>query len=86
MRVLVKKIHQEMRPTIVFITHDLTEAFVLADRIVVLEGGKIVEQGTPEELRQSPKSDLLNHFLTSGYADLTNDARRTNYETDNSQY
>ncbi len=60
---LVKKIHQQIRPTIIFVTHDLPEAFSLADRIVVLENGEIVEIGTPDELRENGKSGLIRAFL-----------------------
>ncbi len=62
-RMLVKQIHSQIRPTIVFVTHDLTEAFFLADRIVVLKEGKVIETGTPEELGENGKSDLIRAFL-----------------------
>ncbi len=63
LKVLVKKIHSQLKPTIVFVTHDLPEAFTLAERIVVLEEGKIVEIGTPEQLKKNPQSELIKQYL-----------------------
>ncbi len=60
LKALVKRIHLQLKPTILFVTHDLPEAFELADRMVVLQDGKIVDIGTPDELRQNPKSQLLS--------------------------
>ncbi len=64
LKILIRKIHEKLQPTILFVTHDLTEAFELAERIVVLQDGKIVEIGTPEELMQSPQSELLCQYLS----------------------
>ncbi len=63
LRKLVREIHKKTRPTVVFVTHDLSEAFALAERIVVLENGRISEMGTPDELRTSGHSDLIRAFL-----------------------
>ncbi len=63
LRRLVKDIHRQMKQTVVFSTHDLGEAFMLADRIAVLEGGQLVEVGTPDELRKSHKSALLDAYF-----------------------
>lgn len=52
MRQLVKKIHQTFGCTILFVTHDLVDALNLAERIVILEEGKIEAVGTPQELTQ----------------------------------
>ena len=49
--------------TIIFITHDLASARYLADRIIVLQNGSIVEQGQSEELIQSPKKDYTKQLL-----------------------
>ncbi len=61
----LKKMHGQFKPTIVFVTHDLHEAFALAERIVVLQDGKIVEMGTPDEIRANPKSELLRLYLNA---------------------
>lgn len=52
LRQLVKKIHQVFGCTILFVTHDLTDALNLAERVVILEEGKIEAVGTPRELMQ----------------------------------
>lgn len=65
LRKLIKKIHSSYRSTIIFVTHDLSEAFFLADRILVLEEGRLAGLGTPQELQESPPSDLIKDFLLS---------------------
>lgn len=50
LRLLVKKIHQTFGCTMLFVTHDITDALSLADRIVLLEDGRITASGTPQEL------------------------------------
>lgn len=52
MRQLIKKIHQTFGCTMIFVTHDLVDALNLAERIVILEEGKIEAVGTPQELTQ----------------------------------
>ncbi len=63
LRTLVKKIHSDLKPTMIFVTHDLTEAFDLAERIIVLEEGKVAEQGAPREIMDAPKSELMKIFF-----------------------
>ncbi len=63
LRSLVKRIHQAFHQTIIFVTHDLLEAFTLAQRIVVLEHGRIAEQGTPLQLKDTTQSPLLRAFF-----------------------
>lgn len=62
-RRLVKVLHETYRTTVLFVTHDLGEAFSLADRLLVLEQGSMVDLGTPRELLHNAKSDLLRNFL-----------------------
>lgn len=63
MRQLVKKIHEEQQVTFVFVTHDLSEAFSLADRVIVMKDGAIEQSGTPQEIMDNPKSDIVKEFL-----------------------
>ncbi len=65
LRQLVKSIQEKFRPTVIFVTHDIPEALTLAERIVVLEQGKIVEAGTPAELCAQPQSELMQAFVDS---------------------
>lgn len=63
LRQFVKEIHQQYGCTMVFVTHDLPEAFALADRILVLNEGRIEVVDTPDRLLADPRSDLLADFL-----------------------
>ncbi len=63
LRQIVRNIHKIFRPTVIFVTHDLPEAFALAERIAVLEKGRMVELGTPEQICAEPKSELMCAFL-----------------------
>ena len=63
LRSVVKKMHEIYGTTVVFVTHDIGEALALADRIAVLEKGRLVEIGTPEYLTQNGKSELIKGFL-----------------------
>lgn len=65
MRTLVKKIHIEQRVTAVLVTHDWIEAMELADRIVVMDAGAIVQIGTPYEIQRHPKSHLIRELFTN---------------------
>jgi osmoprotectant transport system ATP-binding protein len=64
----LKKIHRTNGKTILFVTHDIDEALLLATRIVLLNHGRIVQTGTPLELLQQPSNDFVADFL--GRADL----------------
>jgi len=59
MRQLLKKLHREFRPTMILVTHDLGEAFSVADRILVLKDGKVSQLGTPIELMHTLREDTL---------------------------
>ena len=53
------RIKHEIGRTIVFVTHDIDEAFKLGDRIGIMDGGKLVQVGTPEELILAPENELV---------------------------
>jgi osmoprotectant transport system ATP-binding protein len=57
------EIVREDQLTVVFVTHDMSEALLLADRIAVLEAGSIVQLGTPAELLTAPATDGVRSFL-----------------------
>jgi multiple sugar transport system ATP-binding protein len=65
MRVEIAKLHQDLGKTMIYVTHDQVEAMTLADRIVVLNAGRIEQVGTPLELYSSPKNIFVAGFIGS---------------------
>ncbi|WP_420562331.1 ABC transporter ATP-binding protein [Thalassobaculum sp.] len=65
MRTEIKKVHQKVRTTTVYVTHDQVEAMTLADRVVVMNGGLIEQVGTPNELYHHPKTRFVAGFIGS---------------------
>jgi multiple sugar transport system ATP-binding protein len=63
MRVEMKKLHQRLGVTTVFVTHDQIEAMTLADRVVVMNGGHIEQIGTPDEVYHNPASLFVASFI-----------------------
>lgn len=63
MREYVKSIHEEYGTTMIFVTHDLEEAFFLADRILVLNKGAVEQLGSAEEVRRHPRSMFVKEFV-----------------------
>lgn len=59
----VKSIQRKLKKTIVFVTHDMDEALKLADVIIFMDGGRIVQMASPEEMLKHPASDLVRSFL-----------------------
>ena len=59
----LRSIHDELGITTLFVTHDQEEALDLADRVVILDKGKIVQQGTPEEVCRQPANAFVMRFL-----------------------
>ncbi|MGW2957248.1 betaine/proline/choline family ABC transporter ATP-binding protein [Streptomyces sp. NPDC001220] len=59
----VVRLHQEEGRTMVFITHDLSEALKLGDRIALMRDGQVVQLGTPEEIVGSPADDYVREFV-----------------------
>lgn len=59
----IARIHQLSGRTIVLVTHDIDEALNLADRIVLLDQGKVIQQGTPFELLTQPANDFVRDFF-----------------------
>lgn len=51
--------------TMVIVTHEMSFAKAVADRIVFMDGGKIIEEGTPEDIFQKPQSERLKRFLNT---------------------
>jgi multiple sugar transport system ATP-binding protein len=70
MRVLIKRLHQSMATTFVYVTHDQGEAMSLADRIVVMRDGQIQQIGTPNEIYSKPRNVFVASFLGSPQINL----------------
>ena len=58
-----KNLQKTLGKTIVFVTHDMDEAIKLADRIVILRDGKIVQQGSPDEILLNPANEFVENFI-----------------------
>ncbi len=56
-------LHERLQKTIVFVTHDMDEALRIADRIVLMRDGKIVQAATPEEMLRNPADDFVASFI-----------------------
>jgi multiple sugar transport system ATP-binding protein len=65
MRTEIKKVHLQVRTTTVYVTHDQVEAMTLADRVVVMNGGRIEQIGTPHDLYHSPRTRFVAGFIGS---------------------
>ncbi len=65
MRTEIKRVHQKVKTTTVYVTHDQVEAMTLADRVVVMNGGRIEQIGTPNELYHHPKTRFVASFIGS---------------------
>ncbi|MFO7765878.1 MAG: glycine betaine/L-proline ABC transporter ATP-binding protein ProV [Pelovirga sp.] len=83
------KLQAKVKRTVVFISHDLDEAMRIGDRIAIMEGGRVVQVGTPEEILQNPADDYVRAFfrgvdptniLTAG--DIASDTQVTIIATD----
>ena len=59
----LRELHEDMPITTLFVTHDQEEALDLADEVVILDGGRIVQRGTPEEVTRRPATRFVMGFL-----------------------
>ncbi|MBF8418759.1 betaine/proline/choline family ABC transporter ATP-binding protein [Heyndrickxia coagulans] len=59
----LKKLQKELGKTIVFVTHDMDEAIKLADQIVIMRDGKLVQTGTPDEILREPANEFVETFI-----------------------
>ena len=59
----VKKLQKQIHKTIVFVTHDIEEAFLLGDKICIIQDGKLVQAGTKHEIISNPKNDFVKKFI-----------------------
>src|SRR5213076_46150 len=71
MRTEIKKVHQKVRTTTVYVTHDQVEAMTLADRVVVMNAGRIEQAGAPNDLYHSPATLFVAGFIGSPAMNIT---------------
>ena len=74
---LVKQLQQELGKTVIFVTHDMDEALKLADRIVIMQEGKVVQFDTPDNILMDPANEFVENFI--GEERLSQ--ARTNFRT-----
>ena len=96
LRAWLRRLHDEIHLTSVFVTHDQDEALELADRVAVMNHGKIEQIGTPDEVFHCPKTAFVmnflgqvNHFrgrMESGQLWLGNHSSKAPFNTDNSEF
>jgi glycerol transport system ATP-binding protein len=65
LRSKLKELHQRINRTMIYVTHDQTEALTFADKIVVMHEGTVVQVGTPVELFERPRHVFVGHFIGS---------------------
>ncbi|WP_162653972.1 ABC transporter ATP-binding protein [Lentilitoribacter sp. Alg239-R112] len=65
LRSKLKELHQKVHHTMIYVTHDQTEALTFADQVVVMDLGEVVQIGTPVELFERPAHTFVGHFIGS---------------------
>lgn len=65
MRFEISKLHEKLKTTMIYVTHDQVEAMVMADKIVVMKDGKIMQVGSPRELYEKPANLFVAQFIGS---------------------
>jgi glycerol transport system ATP-binding protein len=65
LRSKLKELHHRVRATMIYVTHDQTEALTFADQVVVMQDGEIVQIGTPVDLFDRPQHTFVGHFIGS---------------------
>ncbi|MFD1696128.1 ABC transporter ATP-binding protein [Roseibium aestuarii] len=65
LRTQLKSLHREFGHTMIYVTHDQTEALTFADKVVVMHDGRVVQIGTPEELFETPQHTFVGYFIGS---------------------
>ena len=72
MRSEIKKLHEKLQTTFIYVTHDQTEALTMGDRIVVLDNGVIQQADSPEEIYNNPANTFVGGFIGSPQMNIIN--------------
>ena len=65
LRTQLRRLHRELAHTMIYVTHDQTEALTFADRVAVMYDGRVVQMGTPEQLFEAPEHVFVGYFIGS---------------------
>ncbi len=65
LRTQLKQLHHDFGHTMIYVTHDQTEALTFADKVVVMHDGRVVQMGTPQELFETPEHTFVGYFIGS---------------------
>jgi glycerol transport system ATP-binding protein len=65
LRTQLKQLHRQFGHTMIYVTHDQTEALTFADKVVVMHEGRVVQMGTPEDLFETPAHTFVGYFIGS---------------------
>ena len=79
LRCKLKQVHEELKLTLLYVTHDQVEALTFADQVIVMYEGAIVQTGTPEELFENPGHKFVGYFIGSpgmNFLDFTLEGER----------
>lgn len=85
MRIEIKKLHQRLGTTILYVTHDQTEAMTMADRIVVMKAGQILQVGAPMTLYDTPADVFTARFIGSPSMNIVRGSRENGQYRPNPQ-
>ena len=79
MRLEISELHQKLKTTMIYVTHDQVEAMTMADKIVVLSDGNIEQVGSPLELYRSPRNRFVAEFIGSPKMNFLTDSSAEKY-------
>ena len=82
MRLEITELHHKLKTTMIYVTHDQVEAMTMADKIVVLNAGRIEQVGSPLELYQSPRNQFVAGFIGSPKMNFVNGSNAQKYDAD----
>jgi multiple sugar transport system ATP-binding protein len=80
MRLEISELHQQLKTTMVYVTHDQVEAMTMADKIVVLNAGHVEQYGTPMELYRTPANRFVAGFIGSPKMNFIDGAEAAKYD------
>ena len=80
MRLEIAELHQKLKTTMIYVTHDQVEAMTMADKIVVLSDGNIEQVGSPLDLYRAPRNRFVAEFIGSPKMNFLSNAHASKYQ------